>query len=138
MYLECDGISIVYKVLVLKVSVGLVTIQGLIEEVLVTLGYLHLNDDSVFHRYDEHYDIQRLYCFLCLVEFVFMCVPFVLGFYPRIQPSNYHKPFKIKGENTTVSLLTFVTDVCFSCWKYPTESFLTIENDDDYKPLNSI
>jgi len=64
-YSYSTNISGFYKLLILKMSVGIIVLQGIIVEILVAFDMIHMDEA---HGYTEAEMIQRLYCFIVLIE----------------------------------------------------------------------
>jgi hypothetical protein len=56
-----------WKILLLKFSVGLIVIQGLIEEFLFISGVIDIQDSRTLSAQDR---AQMAYCFIVLFEYV--------------------------------------------------------------------
>lgn len=73
------------KLLMVKISVGLITLEGLIESLLVAANKVPYNDDDSFSS-DEK--AQRFYCLLVLIEFAVLSFIFIYAYgIKRIEPS---------------------------------------------------
>ncbi len=94
LYEECYGLSIVYKLFVIKVSVGFVAIQGFAMDILFSSGFLNVPDDYSFSTFDQKSKVQRAYCLLCLSEFLLLCIPLYLGFALPLKPSQYYLEYR--------------------------------------------
>ena len=64
-YSYSANISGFYKLLILKMSVGIIVLQGIIVELLVSFDMIHMDEA---HGYTEAEMIQRLYCLIVLFE----------------------------------------------------------------------
>lgn len=93
LYEELEGICIVYKLIVVKISVGLVTVQGFIFDNLFAYGIINVPDSySAVTTFAQQDRIRRAYCLLCLAEFVLLGYPLWYGFSGRIITSKMHIP----------------------------------------------
>lgn len=108
LYEDCIGLNIVYKLFVIKISVGLVVIQGFVIDNLYTYGYISIPDKYSYSDYSEDSKIQRAYCLLCLTEFVILCIPLWFGFGYPVVASKYFRAAPLTGieRDTVVGLPT--------------------------------
>lgn len=74
---HCKNLFGLLKLLMVKVTVGLITLQGLVESLLVASNDIPYNDDDVYSA-DEK--AQRFYCFLVLVEFTVLSFIFLYAY----------------------------------------------------------
>lgn len=81
-YNYSTNISGVYKLLVIKMSVGIIVLQGIIVEILVAFNVIHMDEA---HGYTEAEMIQRLYCFIVLIEYVVLSVVMYFAFATKIK-----------------------------------------------------
>jgi hypothetical protein len=136
-YEECKGLNVVYKLFVLKVSVGLVTIEGILQQLLYAHGHIHLSDNGPFRRYDEESDVQRLYCILCLFELALLSIPYFWGFGGIPKPSPLHanfgnnnwkqsdmSPYFLNKGTGSPRTLSFILDII----KIPTSDFVNLRS----------
>jgi hypothetical protein len=83
-YAKSSNLKGVVKVMLLKFSVGLIVLQGLVEQGLVLANAEPYNDDSEWTKEDK---TQRGYCLLVMLEFVLLQVPYLFAFIPVITAS---------------------------------------------------
>ena len=76
------NISGFYKLLILKMSVGIIVLQGIIVEILVAFNVIHMDEA---HGYTEAEMIQRLYCFIVLIEYVVLSIVMYFAFSTKIK-----------------------------------------------------
>lgn len=144
LYEECSGLCVGYKLLVIKISVGLVTLQGFVLDNLFAFGLISIPDEyAPMGQYEQKDRLRRAYCFLCLIEFLVLCIPLWLGFSPTIQPSFHYSPSEsIKDELpflgsqnisnaarqriTKPPVITFLYDIC-NIWKMSAESYTRLK-----------
>jgi len=67
----------VYKMILLKVSVGIIVLQGLIEEILWATGEIKLDSTSMYTAEER---AQRIFCLAVLCEYALLSLPFYLAF----------------------------------------------------------
>lgn len=70
--------------MLLKFSVGLIVLQGLIAQFLVLTNTEPYNDDSTWNKEDK---TLRGYCLLVMLEFVILQVPYLIAYTPKILPN---------------------------------------------------
>lgn len=70
--------------MLLKFSVGLIVLQGIIEQALVLAHAEPYQDDSQWSKEDK---TQRGYCLLVMLEFCILQLPYLIAFIPKIEPS---------------------------------------------------
>ncbi len=63
-------------------SVGIIVLQGIIVEILVAFNVIHMDEA---HGYTEAEMIQRLYCFIVLIEYVVLSVVMYFAFSTKIK-----------------------------------------------------
>lgn len=107
-YDECKNINGVPKLLLLKISVGLIVVQGLIEQFLVMADDSPYDDDSQFTTANK---TQRAYCALVLIEFVLLSAVSYFAFGSKITASMN----KRGGETAPEGLNSAVTQGAFFC-----------------------
>jgi hypothetical protein len=128
-YLE--GLSPLLKLLMVKVSVGLILIEGAAAGILAQSNKAHLDDDSGDDKYTDTERVIRVYCVISLVEAVLLCIPMWFGFSKKIVVKGAES-----SSSTTPSLCTVFVDVS-NVFKYTCSSSLVIENSDLKADLNS-
>lgn len=74
----------ILKLFLLKVSVGLIVLEGIICDLLTSFGGSPFSDDD---RYSSEDKTVRGYCILVLLEYVVLVVPFLIAFTYKITPS---------------------------------------------------
>ena len=85
LYEQSRNVNGTFKILLLKFSVGLIVIQGLIEEIVWNLNLIHVEDSPSFTAEDR---AQRLYCFIVLFEYMFLSILVYLAYSTTILPGN--------------------------------------------------
>lgn len=85
MFDKVSNLKGVLKVMILKFSVGLIVLQGLIAQFLVIANAEPYNDDSQWSKEEK---TLRGYCLLVMLEFVILQIPYLIGFLPKIDPSS--------------------------------------------------
>lgn len=83
-YEQSKNLNGTFKILLLKFSVGLIVVQGLIEEIVFGSGLIHVEDSPSFTAEDR---AQRLYCFIVLFEYMFLSILVYLAFSTAILPA---------------------------------------------------
>jgi len=107
------GIS---KLFLLKFSVTLIVMQGLIANILVTTHTGPYSDDDGDDRYNENDKTIRGYCSLVLLELLGLSLPYFLSYgYVRMTASKWFSDMDIKLVAPIQSLLWFYLHV-LSCW----------------------
>lgn len=94
-FTHCTNLYGVTKILLLKCSVGLIVVQGIVEALMVATNSEPYTDDSTWNSEDK---TIRGYCFLVLLEFVILCLPYLWAYTYTI--SDPPKP--IHEQNATV------------------------------------
>ena len=84
----------VYKMILLKVSVGIIVLQGLIEEILWATGEIKLDSTSMFTGEER---AQRIFCLAVLCEYALLSLPFYFAFSSvitinKISSDDHHYP----------------------------------------------
>ncbi len=80
-----NNIKATSKLVLLKISIGLQVVQGLILDILIQSGSLGNNDDD--NNYDSSDKAKRLYYFIVLVEYVVLAIVMYWSFGSEIVPS---------------------------------------------------
>ena len=75
------------KIILLKISVGLIVVQGLIEEFLFAFGVISVESSSGFSGEER---AQRFYCFIVLVEYAMLSAAVYYAYAAEIKPSERH------------------------------------------------
>jgi len=83
---ECNNLAGIVKVFLLKFSVGLIVLQGLIAQIMVTANAEPFSDDSTWSSAQK---TDRGYALLVLLEFVILLIPYLIAFLPKISPSTH-------------------------------------------------
>lgn len=83
-FAKSSNLKGVLKVMLLKFSVGLIVLQGIIEQALVLAHAEPYQDDSQWSKEDK---TQRGYCLLVMLEFCILQLPYLIAFTPKIEPS---------------------------------------------------
>lgn len=118
-YEHLKNIYGVLKLILLKMSVGLIVIQGLIENFMYTTDNAPYQDDDTYNKQEK---LQRGYCALVLVEFTILLIPYMMAYgIRRNEPSSspgYKGSATAVAEaaanssgTSTVSFCAFVGDV---------------------------
>ena len=104
MYLDMGHI---FKIVILKVSIGLIVFQGIIEMLLLYSG--SLDNVQADPGYSQDETIVRYYCFIILVEYVF----FSVAVWADIQFTDFPNPTQTSStmELERISLTSFVLEV---------------------------
>jgi hypothetical protein len=85
MYGVSKNLMATFKLLLLKFSVGLIVIQGLIEEILWVLQVIPISPSSLYSAEDRS---QRFYCFIVLLEYAFLAIAVYYAYSPEIKPAS--------------------------------------------------
>lgn len=145
-YEECHGLNVAYKLMVLKVSVGLVSIQAILMDYLFLYGFLAVPDDRSFTDFEQRDRVQRAYSVLCLAEFVILTYFLWVGHCPRIIPSQMFVPSELIAEaeffpslsgrlpQRPISLSKFLADVFF-LWRRPCAPYVLLKKSGPYTAL---
>ena len=80
------------KIILLKISVGLIVIQGLIEEFLFAFGVIKVEGSSSFSGKER---AQRFYCFIVLVEYALLSSAVYYAYTSEIKPNDRHSKVRI-------------------------------------------
>jgi len=84
-YRSASNIGGVPKLILLKLSVGIIVIESLVEQFLYVFHALPNNVTATDHsHYGEEYKAQRGYCFLVLLEFTLLSVATYLAYSRKI------------------------------------------------------
>ena len=81
---ESSNLLATGKIILLKISVGLIVIQGLIEEFLYAFGVISVQPSGNFSGQDR---AQRFYCFIVLLEYACLSVAVYYAYAAEIKPS---------------------------------------------------
>lgn len=76
-YASCTNIFGLMKFSMLKISVTLIVLQGLIESFMISAGSEPYNDDDKLSSEEK---TTRGYCMLVLIEFVVLCFPYMYAY----------------------------------------------------------
>jgi len=110
-FTHCTNLYGIMKFILLKFSVGLIVLQGIVETIMVSFKAEPYADDSNWSAEDK---TIRGYCFLVLLEFVVLCLPYLWAYTYTI--SDPPKP--IENSNPSPNFFSFyckvlnVFDVC--------------------------
>jgi len=91
------------KIILLKISVGLIVIQGLIEEFLFAFGVIKIGNNSSFTGEER---AQRFYCFIVLVEYALLSFAVYYAYAAEIKPNQRNSKVRITsvlGEESSSS-----------------------------------
>jgi hypothetical protein len=112
------------KIILLKISVGLIVIQGLIEEFLFAFGVIKIGNSSSFTGEER---AQRFYCFIVLVEYALLSFAVYYAYAAEIKPNQRNSKVRVTsvlGEessssqsslsNVTVATTTITDSIRFS------------------------
>lgn len=80
------------KIVLLKISVGLIVIQGLIEEFLYAFGVITVESSSTFSGKER---AQRYYCFIVLVEYSLLSAAVYYAYAAEIKPNERHSKARV-------------------------------------------
>jgi len=80
------------KIVLLKISVGLIVIQGLIEEFLYAFGVITVESSSTFSGKER---AQRFYCFIVLVEYSLLSAAVYYAYAAEIKPNERHSKARV-------------------------------------------
>ena len=110
MYYEClyeksSNVNGTYKILLLKFSVGLIVIQGLIEEFLFATGYVKLSNSKSFTSAER---AQRFYCLTVLIEYAILSIAVYYAYSTEIRPQSSDEN-NLNGGDVDVANGTIVT-----------------------------
>jgi hypothetical protein len=75
------------KIVLLKISVGLIVVQGLIEEFLFAFGVISVGSSEGFSGEER---AQRFYCFIVLLEYAMLSAAVYYAYAAEIKPSERH------------------------------------------------
>lgn len=81
---ESTNLLATAKIVLLKISVGLIVIQGLIEEFLYAFGVISVQPSGNFSGQDR---AQRFYCFIVLLEYAILSAAVYYAYAAEIKPS---------------------------------------------------
>ena len=84
LYYPSANVSGTFKILLLKFSVGLIVIQGLIEEFLFATGYITIGDSD---SYSAEERAQRGYCLVVIFEYAFLSIAVFYAYSTEILPA---------------------------------------------------
>jgi len=101
---ECKNLMGIVKVFLLKISVVLIVLQGLIAQIMVTANAEPYSDDSTWNSAQK---TNRGYCLLVLLEFIILTIPYLIAFLPKIEPSAHRS-----ADASTPSAPTFFHFIC--------------------------
>lgn len=106
-----------YKIVLLKISVGLIVIQGLIEEFLFAFGVISIQPSSSFSGQER---AQRFYCFIVLVEYALLSAAVYYAYAAEIKPNDRNSKVRVtsvavdesghKDPNISISDLTNMSE----------------------------
>jgi len=88
LYEQSKNLNGTFKILLLKFSVGLIVIQGLIEEIVFGLNLIHVEDSASFTAEDR---AQRFYCFIVLFEYTFLSMLVYYAYSTTILPAGMYE-----------------------------------------------
>ena len=83
LYTASSNLSGTFKILLLKFSVGLIVVQGLVEEFLFASGYITVGDSDT---YTAEQRAQRYYCLLVIFEYAFLSIAVYYAYSTEILP----------------------------------------------------
>jgi hypothetical protein len=103
------------KIILLKISVGLIVIQGLIEEFLFAFGVITVESSAGFSGKER---AQRFYCFIVLVEYALLSAAVYYAYTAEIKPNDRHSKVRVTsvvgdepiGDHHSLSNATTATD----------------------------
>eukprot|EP01040_Poterioochromonas_malhamensis_P003558 gene3558-3802_t len=102
---DCVNLFGIFKFALLKFSVGLIVLQGLVCEFMIQANAEPYNDDN---NWSSEEKLQRGYCLLVLLEFVILVVPYMYTFLYQIDLP----PKKPVESSSVLAPLTFGSYAC--------------------------
>lgn len=91
LYPHCSGLNATWKIIIIKLTVGLVVSEGLIESILYSVGAININGElqtlAGNNKYDEANRDIRWYCFGILVQLMVISIVMVFAFAVDIDTS---------------------------------------------------
>jgi len=85
LYDKCDGLYVATKFIVIKISVGLILIEDIVQQYLYTSGIVSISDDFGSEVYSEEEKFVRIYCLIALVECAILSWFLFYGFTPPLE-----------------------------------------------------
>lgn len=104
-YSNCSNVFNVYKVMMLKFSITLIVLEGLIAEFMVRFGGAPFDDDSEWSMEEQTY---RGYCSLVLIEYAILTIPYLILWAMKVTPP----ASSMTDKQVTTAPLTFGEYVC--------------------------
>ena len=98
LYTNSSNVGGTFKILLLKFSVGLIVIQGLLEEFLFATGYIKIADSDTFSSEQR---AQRLYCLLVIFEYAFLAIAVYYAYSVPILPHEESSVVAVAAETMT-------------------------------------
>jgi hypothetical protein len=130
-YDKCKNIYGISKMILLKLSVGLIVLEGLIVTFMIAAGDEPNPSDDMYNREET---LQRAFCFLVLIEFSVLSIFAAIAFGRQIQPPS---PEVIRSIAVTSDMpTTFGAFVCDVFAFRDVFGRLTL-NEEIAKPLNN-
>jgi len=108
-YANCKNLFGIVKLLLLKFSVGMIVLEGLIEQFLVLAGKSPYDDDG---PYDTAENTQREYCALVLLEFAIISLIYYYAYSYKITAPPVNNA---GGSNTAITAVEGMTFGTFMC-----------------------
>ncbi|RYH09878.1 hypothetical protein EON65_39810 [archaeon] len=110
-YSNCSNVFNVYKVMMLKLSITVIVLEGLIAEFMVRFGGSPYDDDHDWSMEDQTY---RGYCSLVLIEYAILTIPYLVLWAMKVTPP----ASSTADKQVTMAPLTFGEYVCkvFKLW----------------------
>ena len=147
MYDYCADLNIIVKLAVVKVAVGAVLIEDVVQQIMFQTNALDIPDTPGLDGYTESSQYIRIYCTLALLEGVLLCIPLYLGFSPKMDLSTAAKAIAELEEDTSsdegrgsgldkvdVSWWDFMVSILFNPWQFPVDKVVN-ENEQEKEGL---
>jgi len=128
---NCKNLFGIMKLLLLKFSVGMIVLEGLIEQFLVLANAAPYNDDSLFTTEEK---AQRGYCALVLLEFAVVSVVYFYAYSYKITAP----PANSSGKTNNFENLTLCGFVCEIMSFRDVFGLLTYTEGDLNEPLTTV
>jgi hypothetical protein len=85
LYEECDGLNLLTKFIVVKVSVGVVLIEDLVMNILYQSGTVDIPSSMGVGRYNEEEKFIRVYCTIALAQGMLLAYAMYKGFATKME-----------------------------------------------------
>jgi len=133
---ECNGLNILVKLALVKVSVGLILIEDVVQQFMYQSNVVDLNNEDGLEGYSEESKYVRVYTTIALAEGVLLAAVMYFGFAPEMSISVAAKE-RAEAEKSDPSLDVpvscigdFVYDLC-NVYYYPCNAVVNYPPADD-------